>query len=546
MERPTTYGGESELLLINRDSGKLVPMSKDMQSCAQDTVSDHLDMRGAPVDVGYDSSTHLIEIGGGVWDSLPGVVTALQNGVIATQQEANRNGDSLLSASHHPVDNIQEAYDNGVLPKGLYDILRGPHNDTLRIHAAVLSTIYPEEPETGRRWKHEVGTMAASAQPWTSLELDTAAEQIAALQATGWMMNLLTANGPYAEGMDTGKRDYRLEMWGPKGIMSTSKHEGDRNLTENIPIQPDSLSTYYNYVWGNQRPMVIPVQQAEGIDSQYKTKFMAVVQPPEAEEFNVLTYLSADSIQAIDIETGEQMNIKPSIAHVVNGFDFLYFPRYGARLRMNLPKADEIDSKEVANAVQQGDEETFKQLLKAGGIEDGGFLCAEGRVAATVLPTEDNPHWNRFNLPFVLQTAIARSHKDVMDVMMNTHALEWKDLAYTLPELTNDAAHGFNATLKNSKGKTVQAADLAAEIWNVASKSLLPEELDLVEDEIEAMVAKRQGPAEEQKEYVMKQLQSESIMAIALLGLVERQSMVLPYKNSNSAQNYNYQYNEQI
>ena len=52
MERPHTYGGESELLLVRKDNGHLMHMSKDMQHDAQQMVDDNLDMRRVPVDVG--------------------------------------------------------------------------------------------------------------------------------------------------------------------------------------------------------------------------------------------------------------------------------------------------------------------------------------------------------------------------------------------------------------------------------------------------------------------------------------------------------------
>ena len=86
------------------------------------------------------------------------------------------------------------------------------------VHPDVLPKVYAgwDNPEQARGWFHEAGTMAASAQPWNSVDKETAASQIRAVQATGWLFNLLTANSPYAEGKETGKRDYRLEMWGPK------------------------------------------------------------------------------------------------------------------------------------------------------------------------------------------------------------------------------------------------------------------------------------------------------------------------------------------
>src|SRR5207247_2382439 len=100
---------------------------------------------------------------------------------------------------------------------------------------------------------------------------------------------------------------------------------------------------YYRHLYSLQRPVVVPhVGEQEHSDGKYRRQFLAVVQPEDQQEFNVLQYLQAKRVRVVDIETGEQKEIQPSVAHIVNGFDFLYYPRHGARLRVSLPYADQI------------------------------------------------------------------------------------------------------------------------------------------------------------------------------------------------------------
>lgn len=516
-----TYGGEAEVLAVNQATRRLTPISHAEQINAGDQLK-AIDSRGEKADMGYDSSLHLAEVGGGVWKDLPGVVLGLQEAVASLQQTLSQREATLVSSSHHPLDELNEAYDANVLPKPIYDLLRGKRGDKrLNIHPSVLSKVYTDNPQQGRGWKHEVGTMAASLQPWNSLDSENAAQQIRVLQATGWMMNLLTANSPFIEGRATGKRDSRIEMWGENGIMATSRYESDRQLTRNIPEKPNGLTDYYKYVLSNQRPAVIPYQVQQGEQGQYKTKFLALVQPSGEEEFNAIKYLQSKSFKAVDIETGEDMEITPSVAHLFNGFDFLYFPRHGARLRMNLPNADNINPVAFAEAITNNDEKTFMKLLKAGGVEQGGFLCAEGRVAATVLPTVDHPSWDRFSLPFVLQTAIVRTAPQI-EALLDSSGLSWKDLTETLPELTNTVGHGFDANIKG-----VNARDLALQIWQIAQTSLTAEECYLVCNAIDEMLLDKKGPAEEQIEYVEQTLSNNPSMVGALIALIDHQKMIV-------------------
>lgn len=528
-EVKNTYGGESENIAVSRQTGSLFSIQPKTLETAQSLVK-RKDLRGKVPGQGYDSSWHLPEVGVGVWPSLLDSTSALRESVSALANTLQAEGATLISSSHHPTAGIRKSYEQGVIPKPLYDILRGVSGGEPHAHPDVLPKIYAgwDNPEQARGWLHEAGTMAASAQPWNSVDKETAASQIRAVQATGWLFNLLTANSPYAEGKETEKRDYRLEMWGPNGIMSTSRHEEDRSLTENIPTDFRTLTKYYRHVLGNQRPMVVPVEENSSGTGEYKTKTRAVVQP-NTEHFNALDYLRSETVQVVDMETGEQQKIKPSVAHICNAYDFLYFPRYGARLRLFLPNASKINPKQFAEAVENGDEVLFHKLLELGGInEEGGSLCIEGRVAATVLPTNDHQSWDRFNLPFVLQTGIVRAHETINDYF-DENKLSWNELSHVLPESTNRTAEdgGFNSTVDTLDGNKISVSKVATDVWNIAKKTLTIEELELVGDEIDHMIMRKQGPAEDQMEFVNKQVQRAIPLAQALLGLISHQEIYL-------------------
>ena len=501
-----------------------MPISRDTLAQAEQILT-RRDRGNHAANMGYDSSTHLPEIGLGVHSSLIDLVETAHEAVAVLQRILQQEGTTLISSSHHPLDSIHESYLSGVLPKPMYELLRGKLENTSNLHEGVLETVYPDNPTKGRGWNHEVGTMAASIQPWNSLSTESAASQIGVLQATGWMFNLLTANSPYVEGGLSGKRDYRLEMWGPNGFLSTSRYQSDRDLTENLPEVPKGLTDYFAYVYSHQRPLAVPYQEGEG--TAYKTRFMAIVQPLDNQSYTLLDYLRAESVKAVDIETGEIINIKPNVSHLVNGFDFLYFPRYGARLRISMPHADAIDPIAFADAIDQRDEKSLLRLLRQGGIENGGFICAEGRIPATILPTVDRPNWKQFNIPFVLQTALVRGHKEIMRVLQNS-GLSWVDLTRTLPEATNDIAQGFSATVSG-----VFATQLAEKIWRIAKKHLKREELALVGNEIDRILETRQASAEEQIHYVETTLLENPSMIAALLGLLDHQRMVTPTERRN-------------
>lgn len=517
-ELPVTYGGEVEMLTINSDDGLPLPFDDEVRSMVQAALKHGRDIYDEPVSIGYDSSRHLIEIGAGVHNKLACLVQALKEAISTVELtfSCKRNA-RLLSLSYHPTADIDTAYKN-VLPKPMYDLWRGVYAGQYHLKPEALRNVYPTEPEKGRGWQHQYTAMSTSLQPWNSLEIGMAADQLAVIQATSWIFNLLTANSPFAAKRRTDKRDFRLDIWEP--MLSTSRYKNDAQLIKNLPDRPRGLIDYYKHVFGNQRLMAIPCAEEHTTGSivNYKKHFRAVKQYPDEQEFNVLDYLRADTVSVVDVETGEVQEVRPSVAHVFNGYDFLYFPRYGARLRVQLPQADLIDPRAFANAISYGDEKHLQALFREGGVEKG-FVCVEGRVSATNLPTQAKPDWRRFCIPFVLQTALVRSHKEVLALLLDENGLEWQQLVEELPAMTNRISLGFKAQIKG-----MQATELAQQVWSLARESLTHEEYALVGDEIDKILDNRAASAEEQLAFMadVSDSASDATWDAALARLIEQ------------------------
>lgn len=489
--REVTYGGEIEVLAVDCNTGSLSPLEATIQQQIQTKLDTFQDNAHQPINIDVDQARHIIEFRGAVSTHLPHLVTsycsAIENAHHHLKQHANT---TFLSSSFHPFEDPASAYKN-VTPKPIYDLFRGPFNGTTHVHPSVLQKLYTTSPEKGRGWNHEIGATSASIQPWNSLHIEKTASQIAILQATGWMFNLLTANSPLFKGNLTGKRDFRLSMWGEHGMIASSRYPLDQAMTQNLPERPTGLTDYYGYVLSHQRPMVIPHPEQKNSSNAYKLSFLGVIQPQDDQEFTMLTCLLSDHIKTVDIKTGEEYKVAPGISHLCNGFDFLYWPGHGARIRLQLPQADQIDPTIFVKAIREKDEKLFLSLLLQGGIQDG-FLCAEGRVPASVLPTREHPGWERLSIPFVLQTALLRSAHDLL-AFLDTTPLTWNDLTHILPMRSNETQHGFHTHVKG-----VHITELAQHIWAIAKKRLTIEEHQLVGNAIDEILSKQMAPAEEQ------------------------------------------------
>ncbi len=295
-----TYGGEVEVLIIDRSTQAIAPFPQEVRDIVQQKLTGVLDHFGLPVLIGYDATKALVELRGVVYEELPDLLYALQHALFHLWKTLEEDGrQCLLASAYHPLDELQAAYKH-IIPRPIYSLVAGSIDDRFHVHPDALAKIYPTAPEKGRNWNHQEAALSTAIQPWNSLNPRHAAGQLAVLQATGWLFNLLTANSPFAGGRWTEKRDYRLETW--KAITATSRYKQDRALTSNIPTKPERLVDYYKYVFSNQRPAVIPNTSASGNPIRdSKINFLAVKQPDERYEFNMLTYLQADSIKVINL-----------------------------------------------------------------------------------------------------------------------------------------------------------------------------------------------------------------------------------------------------
>jgi hypothetical protein len=530
-----TYGAEAEYLAVTANGNhQLRPLTAETNYTHRSETEPWLE----DVDFGLDSTRHLGELGGMGYVSHDLVETfrRLTVSLSILINEAAENDVAIPDISAFPQEGGVAAYNENVQPKPIYNILRGIHSTTRNpeLWERVLKAAGYED--NGRGWKHEVGGDKASLQPWTSLNLETAHQEIAALQATGFVFNLLGANSPYNEGRLTGKRDTRVEMWDPEvGIMSTSVVESDRKLVEPVAefVSPDGevkgLASYYKYTLGNLVPMVVPAKQVEG-NGAYKSSFWI-----PAERISALEYLKRSGkagdaslgqdptkfyseagaelteeqrkIKFVEPETGDVVYGAPSVGDFFNGFDFMYFPRHSARLRVNLPQAGELDPYQFAKAIENEDNAALLELMGQGGIA-AGHVCAEGRVSAINLPTAERPGWERTAIPFVLQAGIARGAAEILGYVNSQ--VTWQQASEVLPALTNTSQltaedkAGFNAEVTGRDGQVVRAVDLAKGIWEIAKKYLSAEEQALVGDELDDILDQHRAGAEEQIEFVVR------------------------------------------
>ncbi|QBD80003.1 hypothetical protein EPA93_30080 [Ktedonosporobacter rubrisoli] len=512
-----TYGGEIEALVVRCDNGKFTPIADAVHAKVQQAIDNLNGLDESSVTLGYDVAAHQVEMHGLVCSQLPQLVSSycasLEILQRALKQEA---GASLLSSAYHPFEDPFAAYQN-VLPKPIYDLYRGFIPGKSPSHPLALERVYPTRARQGRCWAEEMGSMAAAIHPWNALYLESAASQVAMLHALGWMFNLLTANSPFSAGKLSALRDYRVQIWGPRGgMMATSRYRQDSALVQNLPTRPRGLADYYRYVFSTQRPMAIPhIRTEDGKD--YKSQFLALVQPADWQDFTVLSYLQARSVNAVDMATGEIYEVMPNVGHVINGFDFLYYPVYGARLRLRLPYAELIDPVRFAQAILDNDESSLRSLLLRAGLEEG-YLCIEGRTAATHLPTSMRSGWARLSIPFVLQTACLRAHHELWE-LLDTTGLSWQDLTQTLPALTNSIEHGFQARLKG-----IEVSALASQIWRLVKQYLTFEERALVGEEIDRILRQKRAAAEEQVS-LYERLHSKHQEIVAMRLLVEQLHM---------------------
>lgn len=490
---PETFGSEVEYLAVDHN-GNLAAIPESTQQRALDLANLPPDLRGNAVDFGYDNSSHLGEIGGGISGSLIDNLERIRISVAAMQNSLAEAGLSAIDMSAYPFASTEDrlhAYLGGVFDKPIYWVIAGASGKPESAQRAVQSA-YGDV--SGRNWKHEAGTDKAQISPWNSVQPERAAEALSALNYAGFMFILLGANSPQEN-----QRDGRLDMWHPStGIMSTSTVPSDRKLVD-TPLLGASptLTEYYRYVLENQVPMVIPGRGEAG--SHYKYNFLAVVNKGRT----ALGMLQEDEVEVADLNTGEVSTIHPSVGDVTNGFDFMYFPRLGSRLRLFLPNADAIDPKIFGQVIKNGNDAELLKLLEEGGVStEYGALCIEGRVSATNLPSESNASWARTFLPYVLQAAIIRNPGGVFEVF-DRYAITEEQALRLAPVLANSQQKPFEAKIGD-----IELGQLAQEIWDVVRPTLTADEYSYIADsqgdEITKILSSHQGPAEEKLSHMQR------------------------------------------
>src|ERR1700687_1955343 len=91
-----SYGGEVEILLIDRQTGMLFSMDQALRENVQSEVNTLKDRRDIPIEIGYDSSTHLVEIRAGVYDSLISLVSTLKEAINKLQKVIKEERNATL------------------------------------------------------------------------------------------------------------------------------------------------------------------------------------------------------------------------------------------------------------------------------------------------------------------------------------------------------------------------------------------------------------------------------------------------------------------
>lgn len=466
----STFGGEIEIMTTNKDGALTGVPSPILPG-----IQEHLAGDG---DIKYDNTQSTLELGLTPTGDPYSLLDSLKSRVAVIADYLDHEiGLRLLGSSTFPMDpeEYTRHYRLNHVPSPFYEVVRGkvipqsfPSGD-----GNISHEIYGQE-NGGRGWRHETGTNVASIQPWNSLDLDRANYQFAALAMTSWMFNLLGANSPSADGR---YRDTRLEqMWGTEGMLSGSIFQQDLALTK-LPKdfvsdgQVKGLTDYYGHVWGNTVPMVAPAENEE-----YKGNPLVLVHKQMQKPMTVLELLqSHEPIPLYDLDTGRVTYERYKPKDILSrGFDFLYFPKAG-RIRLNVPNADLIEPQALANAIEDRDEETFKELLRIGGVTEEGFMCIEGRVPATILPSSVNEGWAMTNLPFVLQTGVIRAAESIVSHLTVVRGLNWE-------ELTEEALYKSNRYLNDDNG-TQEGVGLNSNIRGIPLKQLALEVLSIIGQE---------------------------------------------------------------
>ncbi|RKT54558.1 hypothetical protein [Saccharothrix australiensis] len=495
-----TFGGELEALVVDA-TGALAPMSPELRREAAARIAGEtrlrgdLDLHGESAEVGWDLVRSTPELNLGVHDAVTGVVRWAHRSVAQLNHVLHDAGLGLLATAFHPRATEEDSYRH-VTDKPLYRLFRGtsqgPAATVTEGERAMLAAAWPVDPHRGRGFDHTAPVPTAGVHVWNRTEPDTAGSHLALVAALGWLVNLVTANGPLRRGR-LAARDTRLSA--VERMLAPSRFPRDVLLAGPPPHRPRGLADYLRWVL-SFRPLAVAEPDEAGTAWQ---RPLAVIPPDDAPAtWSTLDFLELDRCRVVGPD-GEPRWVRPRFAHLCNGGDWFYWPSTGGRLRVLAPRPEEVGARDFAEAVRAGDDAALADLLTRAGAAgcDAGALCIEGRAAATVLPCPLwGEHGDRFTaVPFVLQTAVLRAHHEIWEVLDRT-GLSWRELTVDLPARTNRIG-GFGARIG-----PVAVRDLAREVWRVAARALTAAELALVGDTVDVVLERAKAPAELQLDFL--------------------------------------------
>jgi hypothetical protein len=467
------------------------------------------DLYGGATTVSWDVPMSTPELNLGVYDSVPGVVRSALLSISVVNRVLDDNGLRLLATSYHPGNTEEHAYQY-VVNKPIYRLFRGVAQGSARSmtegERAMLAAVWPEDPDRGRGFDHMAHSLSAGVHVWTRTDPSSAASRVALLGALGWLVNLVTANGPVRHGRVVA-RDARLTTW--ERFLAPSRCARDVLLGRPLPQRPRGLADYFGWVL-SFRPLAVQDLTEGGNAWEHP---LAVIPPPDAtDDWNMLDFLELDRCLVVGAD-GQKRWVTPRFGHICNSGDWFYWPATGGRLRTLAPYPEKVDARDFAVAVRTGDDTTLADLLDLAGVRDGaaGALCIEGRASATALPCA---LWGELGTrpvatPFVLQTAILRAHEEIWGILDET-GLSWRELTADLPRMTNEIG-GFAARIRR-----VAVRDLAMRVWRVAASRLTPAERLLVGDSVDEVLARERAPAERQLDFLRSRTGCERDATAAL------------------------------
>lgn len=350
-------------------------------------------------------------------------------------------GATVINLSIHPLGKRNmETYRAFVAPKGIYPYL------------------------WYRGWDHTAGIDArAQNSPTTSVTPEEAATAVSVIIGAGAAFIGLFANSPFEEGKESPYKEARLTMW--ERMMRHSKIEGDRITAQFPPYRFETLSQYFNWMFGPGTAIHFVIQSQEG--TEYKNvgdRILIIPNNPTVIEY--LSQPSWDAVRLTDIFNNfppTPFKIKPHISH----FEAMQFAQFtGARIRFTLSSYD-IDLHDFLEALNNPKsdnlERIFSQYIKS--------MWIEGRDPGANFPDREmmdkNPQAAQYVIiaPSAIQAGLIRNLEEASRFI---DKFPWDQLKALREEAIKNGLSGEvnNLTVK----------DFASRVLEIAARGLTSEE----------------------------------------------------------------------